>query len=567
MTKLNPVPAFRPASLLVSILLATLPHGGVRAQSTDPTTDPFPVLDNDDTSKSFVVRLRFQSRFDVALESASVIQQLAAGKAGEPPLLAIQLRDTSSNVLDEFYGWHPLWAFQRDTSGHEHRLILNNRVATIVAAYQPQVAQMVVRDVAAQDQVVATVDLMPASHTFCRANSGDPDCASIPNRAPTCSSGGTYNAACTGLTTNVMLNGAASSDADGDPLTLQWTGSFSPSPTTGVAPTVTFSGLGTFPITLNVADGRTSTSCNASAVVVDAVAPSIVAAATNVTRCTIAPAPVTLTASASDLCTAPGSVSLSGTLTQIAGKALSPTIALGASPVSTVLPSGSARVAWRAVDGSGNATTVNQDVTVSVQETAAACCPAGSTVVQGGAGIDVILRPLSNAYCVFANGAADTVVTGGGQDFVAGGAGDDVLDSGPSSGDTLTGGAGDDWLRVPLGTQTKVYGGDGADVISVHNSATVFGNAGDDYIDGDIGTHVIYPGPGRDTVHAGVGDDTVVIRNVCEVVAGELLDGGLGNDTLITPVPVADLIARGAVLLGFQTVIVKSDEQHLSECF
>jgi hypothetical protein len=68
-------------------------------------------------------------------------------------------------------------------------------------------------------------------------------------------------------------------------------------------------------------------------------------------------------------------------------------------------------------------------------------------------------------------------------------------------------------------------------------------------------------------VHGGIGNDTVVIRNICEVQALEVLDGGLGNDTLITPVPVTQLQAKGVLLAGFENVIVSTSEQHLSECF
>jgi hypothetical protein len=408
-----------------------------------------------------------------------------------------------------------------------------------------------------------TVDEPVANDT----NASDNNTQVRVNQLPVCNAGGPYNAQCGGAQTNVTLNGSGSSDPDGDPITLSWTGSFTPSPATGTTPTVAFSGLGNFPIQLSVADPYGASTCSTSATVVDTLPPVIVANAKTVTRCTSEPVSVAVTATATDQCSPASAVTLTGKLVWAAGKALPTPITLGGSPANVLLPPGEARVEWRAVDGNGNASVVTQTVTVSVQETSAVCCAPGQTLVNGGNLADLILRPFSTPYCVFGNGGSDIVDTGSGKDFVAGGAGNDHLDCGFSSADTVSGGTGDDWIDLDGATQTIVHGGVGDDVIDQDGGGTVYGNAGNDYIDGAFGTQVIYPGPGKDTVHAGAGDDTIVIRNVCELAVGELLDGGLGSDTLITPVPVSELVSRGVILLGIQTVIVKSDEQYLSECF
>src|SRR6266542_2984885 len=86
---------------------------------------------------------------------------------------------------------------------------------------------------------------------------------------------------------------------------------------------------------------------------------------------------------------------------------------------------------------------------------------------------------------------------------------------------------------------------DGSDTIMAGPSGYVAGGAGDDTINAWSGGTVI-PGPGTDTVSVS-GGATVKIFDLCEAPSGEHLDGG-GNGTLITPVSLADLEARGVVV-------------------
>lgn len=59
----------------------------------------------------------------------------------------------------------------------------------------------------------------------------------------------------TGPTTEVTLDGSGSTDAEDAELTYTWTGAFDEATATGVNPTVHFTGLGTFEVTLVVNDG------------------------------------------------------------------------------------------------------------------------------------------------------------------------------------------------------------------------------------------------------------------------------------------------------------------------
>lgn len=78
------------------------------------------------------------------------------------------------------------------------------------------------------------------------------------NQAPVANAGPDQCVLCaTAAATQVTLNGAGSSDPDGDTLTYSWTGNFPESPASGENPTVTLP-LGTTTITLVVNDGTVS---------------------------------------------------------------------------------------------------------------------------------------------------------------------------------------------------------------------------------------------------------------------------------------------------------------------
>jgi hypothetical protein len=95
---------------------------------------------------------------------------------------------------------------------------------------------------------------------------------------------------------------------------------------------------------------------------------------------------------------------------------------------------------------------------------------------------------------------------------------------------------------------------DGSDVIFAGPRAYVIGGPGNDTINAyDHGT--VVPGPGADVVSVSSGG-TVIINDPCEVDATENLDGG-GDGTLITPLTVAQLQARGATVKNFATVTIR----------
>ncbi len=79
------------------------------------------------------------------------------------------------------------------------------------------------------------------------------------NAAPDANAGPDQTVAQTASATQVTLNGAGSTDPDGDTLTYSWTGPFNGGTATGATPIVTFATSGSHTVTLTVNDGNGGT--------------------------------------------------------------------------------------------------------------------------------------------------------------------------------------------------------------------------------------------------------------------------------------------------------------------
>ncbi len=173
----------------------------------------------------------------------------------------------------------------------------------------------------------------------------------------------------------------------------------------------------------------------------------------------------------------------------------------------------------------------------------AECCPLGTTPIVMTDAKNKVTENRADV-CVVALGGNDNVVTNGTGTAVLGGSGDDIIKVGDDA-VLVRGGAGDD------------------KIISPHEVTAVFGNEGNDFI--VTAAEFIAPGPGLDVVHGGATDDTVVVFDLCESPSGEILDGGPGFDTLITPVPVSELEQLGVTIQNFEAIQLEQNSCS-SEC-
>ena len=359
------------------------------------------------------------------------------------------------------------------------------------------------------------------------------------------------NASCQGIVMAADLNNG-SLDPDGQ----------------AVTPTVLTPGpfpLGPANATLQISNAGGTETCTVAINVVDATGPVISASNTTINRCTSAAQVETIPVTVTDNCSPAASVTLNGQLTAIDGVLLPTPVAISGTTRQVTLPLGAATIRWTATDGLGlPATAVTQTVTVVEADTVAACCGT-KTVVEGNALANFIALPLPFEYCAFGRGSFDTITGGLAPILLSGGDGNDLI-TGGSTNDVLLGRAGFDILRLPIGGGV-IHGGAGDDVIDQSFGGSLYGGPGDDNIDGLFNTNIIYPGSGRDSVEGGTGDDTVIIYDACELQPFEVLDGGLGNDTLITPVSLAQLALSGVIVVGFNNIVVDTSNRYLSDCF
>ena len=198
---------------------------------------------------------------------------------------------------------------------------------------------------------------------------------------------------------------------------------------------------------------------------------------------------------------------------------------------------------------------------------------AGNDTLAGGPGDD-ILTGGGGSDEIRGDGGEDRIDAGPGADIVLGGSGADIL-WGSSGNDWLTGDGGDDEIHGERGDDL-IHGSDGDDLLiggmgndivyGGEDNDTMEGNYGDDLLWGDGGNDIIIPGPGLDEVRGMDGDDTVILRGVCEVVDGETLYGGSGQDTLLIPVPLSELQAQGLSIYGFEQITVEPSLLDDSEC-
>ncbi len=117
----------------------------------------------------------------------------------------------------------------------------------------------------------------------------------------------------------------------------------------------------------------------------------------------------------------------------------------------------------------------------------------------------------------------------------------------------------DDIFQTGTSNQCIVGMGGRDNIGAQGGHSIVITGPGDDTIQAANGNNYVAPGAGADTVSTGTGDDTMAIFDICEMDKGKTVDLGTGNNTLIAPLPLADMQAKGLNIANVQNVVVQAN--------
>lgn len=92
------------------------------------------------------------------------------------------------------------------------------------------------------------------------------------------------------------------------------------------------------------------------------------------------------------------------------------------------------------------------------------------------------------------------------------------------------------------------------------SAACLLGDEGDDKLKGSKGDDTLDPGPGVDKTSGGAGDDVIIVRGACELGPREILKGGSGDDTLLTPLSPFELEALGVKVKTIEHIVIVPGE-------
>jgi len=305
---------------------------------------------------------------------------------------------------------------------------------------------------------------------------------------------------CAGGGATAQLDGTASRDASGAPLTFRWT-----------APGITFSNpniarptarfpVGTTTVTLTVTSTNGTSTDTMQVTVIDTRPPVLTV-----------PPDITITA-----CNAPNV----GTATAIDGCGGAVAV-MNNKPAR--FPLGTTVVTYFAVDAFGNATSATQRVTAILGDDSS-CCPTGTTIIRGTSNNDT-LNGTSGSDCILGLGAQDRINGNGGNDFISGGEGDDIIDGG-SGADRLYGGNGQDQLTGGTGNDILEGGGGDDTCRGGDNDDVLRGGAGQDKLFGDNGNDQLFGEANDDRLEGGAGNDQLDGGGIHDVCVG-----GTGTNT------------------------------------
>ena len=155
----------------------------------------------------------------------------------------------------------------------------------------------------------------------------------------------------------------------------------------------------------------------------------------------------------------------------------------------------------------------------------------GQDTVNGDAGNDQItmLVTAGNVDTIDAGADTDTLVLSG----VVPGDHEVVVDLSSSTDQVVSiGGVADALTQINVENLTATGLGSSVTVTGSNGDNVIIGSSGNDSIDGGAGNDTLNGGPAADTLQGGADNDLFLLASTAEFAGGEIIDGGLGTDTV-----------------------------------
>jgi hypothetical protein len=130
----------------------------------------------------------------------------------------------------------------------------------------------------------------------------------------------------------------------------------------------------------------------------------------------------------------------------------------------------------------------------------------------------------------------------------------------------------EDDIYACLGSHPPVYATNGADTVRFMFGADIaYGENGDDTMIGSIGPDVLFGnanddeldgGPGPDILLGGFGNDSFIIDLDCDIEAGDIIDGGIGTDTIYSHLSQSELASMGLLIRDIESFETIGENPH-----
>lgn len=190
LTRITPRRLLLLAILCVAVVVAAVSTLAAVGQTTgpgdDPSQEPIPAFEVPDSAQSIIVEVFFNSPTDVDVIETAVSEWPAAGRAGGPPLISVEVLDDSGGLLEAYNAWHPLWVEHGKEGNDEEEtedpqqgfVVEQSGEGVFIFPFYPDAETVSITDIELGEELIE-VDVHRTVVAYCVENGDDPGCETV----------------------------------------------------------------------------------------------------------------------------------------------------------------------------------------------------------------------------------------------------------------------------------------------------------------------------------------------------------------------------------------------------